>query len=174
MPFAATWMLLEIIILTEVSQKEKDIYHRTLLYVNLKHDTNEPIYETGNRLTDKNRLAAKRESVRGRMEWEAGVGQYQGFPGGSDGKESACNAGDLGLIPGLGRSHREGNGYPCQYSCLEHSMAIGAWQATVHGVAKSRTRLTNSHFHFHFLLSDKPQSPTVEHRELYSINYDKP
>ena len=84
MPFAATWMLLGIIILTEVSQKEKDKYHRILLYVNLKHDTNEPIYETGNRLMDKNRLVAKRESVRGRMEWEAGVSQYKGFPGGSE------------------------------------------------------------------------------------------
>ena len=138
MPFAATWMLLEIIILTEVSQKEKDIYHRTLLYVNLKHDTNEPIYETGNRLTDKNRLAAKRESVRGRMEREAGVGQYQGFPGGSDGKESACNAGDLGLIPGSGRSFGEGNGNLLQYSSLENPIDREAWRATVHGVTKSR------------------------------------
>ena len=45
---------------------------------------------------------------------------FGGFPGGSDGKESACNVGDLGLIPGLGRSHGEGNGYPLQYSCLEN------------------------------------------------------
>ena len=55
-----------------------------------------------------------------------------GFPGGSDGKESACNAEDLGLIPGLGRSPGEGNGNPLQYSCLENSMDRGAWQATVH------------------------------------------
>ena len=54
-----------------------------------------------------------------------------GFPSGSDGKGSACNVGDLGLIPGLGRSLGEGNGYPLQYSCLENSMDIGAWQATV-------------------------------------------
>ena len=53
-------------------------------------------------------------------------------------------------------------------------MDIGAWRATVHGGVKSRRRLTNSHFHFHFLLSDKPQSPTVEHREQYSVTYDKP
>ena len=66
-----------------------------------------------------------------------------GFPGGSDGKESACNSGDLGLIPGLGRSPGEGNGYPLQYSCLENSMDRGAWWAIVHGVAKSRTRLSN-------------------------------
>ena len=55
------------------------------------------------------------------------------------GKEFACNAGDLGLIPGLGRSPGEGNGYPLQYSGLENSMDRGAWQATVHGVAKSWT-----------------------------------
>ena len=66
-----------------------------------------------------------------------------GFPGGSDGKESACNSGDLGLIPGLGRSHGEGNDYPLQYSGLENSMDRGAWWAIVHGVAKSRTRLSN-------------------------------
>ena len=55
------------------------------------------------------------------------------FPGGSDGKEPACNAGDLGSIPGLGRFPGEGNGYSLQYSCLENSMDRGAWQATVHG-----------------------------------------
>src|SRR5574337_201191 len=59
-----------------------------------------------------------------------------GFPGGSDGKASACNAGDLGLIPGSGRSPGEGNGNPLQYFCLENSVDRGAWWATVHGVAK--------------------------------------
>ena len=63
------------------------------------------------------------------------------FPGGSDGKESACNAGDLGLILGLGRSLGEGNGEPFQYSCLENAMDSGAWLATVLGVAKSQTQL---------------------------------
>ena len=58
-----------------------------------------------------------------------------GFPGDSDGKESAGNAGDLGLIPGSGRSPGEGNGNPLQYSCLENSMDSGAWRAIVHGVA---------------------------------------
>ena len=62
-----------------------------------------------------------------------------GFPGGSDGKESACNVGDLGLIPGLGRSPGEGNGYPLQYPGLENFMDGGAWWATVHRVAKSWT-----------------------------------
>ena len=70
------------------------------------------------------------------------------FPGGSEVKASACNAGDLGLIPGLGRSPGEGNGNPLQYSCLENPMDGGAWWATVHGVAKSRTRLSDFTFTF--------------------------
>ena len=61
------------------------------------------------------------------------------FPGSSAGKESACNAGDPGLIPGLGRSPGERIDYPLQYSCLENSMDRGAWQATVHGIAKNQT-----------------------------------
>ena len=60
--------------------------------------------------------------------------------GGSDGKESACNVGDLGSIPGSGRAPGEGNGNPPQYSCLENPMDRGAWRAGDHGVAKSRTR----------------------------------
>ena len=71
-----------------------------------------------------------------------------GFPSGSDGKASVYNAGDPGLIPGLGRSTGEGNGSPLQYSCLENPMDRGSWQATVHGVTKSWTRL--SHFTFQF------------------------
>ena len=63
------------------------------------------------------------------------------FPGGSDSKESACSAGDLGMIPGSGGSPGERNGNPLQYLCLENSMDSRAWWATVHGVAKSRTRL---------------------------------
>ena len=72
-----------------------------------------------------------------------------GFPGGSEVKASACSAGDPGLIPGLGRSPGEGNGNPLQYSCLENPTDGGAWQVAVHGVAKSRTRLsdfTSLHF----------------------------
>ena len=65
----------------------------------------------------------------------------KGFPGGSNGKAFACNVGYPALIPGSGRSPGEGNGYPFQYSCLENFMDRGAWQATVHGVAKSQTGL---------------------------------
>ena len=65
------------------------------------------------------------------------------FPGGSDGKELACNAGDPGSIPESGRCPGEGNGCPLQYSCLENPMDRAAWQAVVHGVSKSQTRLSN-------------------------------
>ena len=61
------------------------------------------------------------------------------FSDSSVSKESVCNAGDLDLIPGLGRSPGEGNGSPLQYSCLENPMDGGGWRATVHGVAKSWT-----------------------------------
>ena len=71
-----------------------------------------------------------------------------GFPHGSPGNKSACNSGDLGLIPGLGRSPGEGKGYPLQYYGLENSM-----DCIDHGVTKSGTRLSDFHFHF---------SPTVQ------------
>ena len=65
------------------------------------------------------------------------------FFGGLDDKESAQNAGDLGSIPGSGRSSGEGNGYPCRYSCLENPMDSGAQWAIVHGVEKNQTCLSN-------------------------------
>ena len=73
------------------------------------------------------------------------------FPGGLDSKKSACNAGDLDLTPGLGRSPGEGNGNALQYSCLENSMYRGAWWATAHGVIKlgmtePLTSFTHSNF----------------------------
>ena len=68
-----------------------------------------------------------------------------GFPGGSAGKESACNVGDLGSVPRLGRSSGEGNSYPLQYSGLENSVYY-----TVHGVAKSQTQLSGFHFMLHW------------------------
>ena len=72
-----------------------------------------------------------------------------GFPGGSDGKDSACSAGDLGLIPGLGRSPGEGNGNLLQDSCLENSIDRGIWWATVHGLQRVRHNwATNTHTHY--------------------------
>ena len=66
-----------------------------------------------------------------------------GFPSSTEGKASACNAGDLGSIHGLGRSPGEGNGYPLQYSCLRNPMDREAWWAIVHGVTKSRKQVNN-------------------------------
>ena len=81
--------------------------------------------------------------------------RYLGFPSGSDGKESACNSGDPGSTPRSGRSHRERHGDPLQYSCLENPMDRGAWRTTVHGVAKSWTRLSDFTFTFHFHALEK-------------------
>ena len=77
------------------------------------------------------------------------MGRTLDWPGGSDDKESACNAGDLGSIPGLERSLGEGNGYPLQCSCLENSMDRGAWWATVHRVTKSWIQLKRLSMHTH-------------------------
>ena len=82
--------------------------------------------------------------------------ESRSFLGSSAGKELACNVGDLGSIPGLGRSPEGGNSYPLQYSCLENSMDRGAWEVTVHGVAKSQTQLSNFHFHSATQIGGKP------------------
>ena len=84
-----------------------------------------------------------------------------GFPGGSARKESACNVGDLGSIPGLGRSPGDQNDYPLQYSCLENST-----DCIVHGVEKSQTQLSD--FHFHFLLWCPLETPpsSMFHKRL--------
>ena len=66
-----------------------------------------------------------------------------GFPGGSEGKESACDVGDAGLIPESGRYPGEGEGNPLQYSCVKNSMDRGAWQATVHGITKTWIQLSD-------------------------------
>ena len=81
------------------------------------------------------------------------LNKFMDFPRGSDGKVSAYDAGDLGSIPGWGRSPGEGNGNPLQDSCLENPMDGGAWWATVHGVAKSRTQLSDFPF-FPFLMDN--------------------
>ena len=89
------------------------------------------------------------------------ITKTKGFPCSSVSRESACNSGDLGSIPGLGRSSGEGNGNPLQYSCLENPMDRGAWQATVHGITKVKHNLgtkpppptkTNIINYFSFLL----------------------
>ena len=89
------------------------------------------------------------------------------FPGGSAGKESACNAGDLGSIPGLGRSPGEGVGYPLQYSGLENSI-----DCIVHGVTKSWTQLSDFHFEitkkkchtFLHLINEEDPPPHIHHK----------
>ena len=84
----------------------------------------------------------------------------QGCPGGSEVKASAWNARDLGSIPGSGRSPAEGNGNPLQYSCLENPMERGAWWATVQGLTKSRTRLSDFiSLHFTSLKRTKVKMP---------------
>ena len=82
-----------------------------------------------------------------------------GFPGGSDCKATACSAGDPGLIPGSGKPPGEGAGYPLQYSCLENSMDRGAWQATIHGVAKTQP------WNFHSLM------PLLSHGSVFPSLY---
>ena len=85
------------------------------------------------------------------------------FPGGSDSQESACNVGDLGLIPGSGRSSGEEHDNPLQYSCLENPMHRGAWWATVHRVAESWTQLKRLSMH----------TCTHKREYVYLLNYRK-
>ena len=97
-----------------------------------------------------------------------GLSILKGFPSGSDGKASACNAGDLGLTPVSERSPGGGNGNPLQYSCLENPIDREAWCAAVHGVVKSWTPLSN------FTLSilhccNLPQSLLTQSLFLYTI-----
>ena len=82
------------------------------------------------------------------------------FPGAADGKESACNVGDLYLIPGLGRSSGEGNGYPLQFSSLENSMdGQRILVGYKHGFAKSQTQLSNKHFNHKGIISSYVRQP---------------
>ena len=89
-----------------------------------------------------------------------------GFPAGSDSKVSAHDAGDPGSMPGLGRSPGEGNGNPLQYSCLENSMDGGAWWATVHGVTKSRTWLSDF---THFTSCDLTQMCLLVYYQIFQV-----
>ena len=97
------------------------------------------------------------------------------FPGGSDSEESAFNTVEPGLISGSGRSPGEGNGNPLQYSCLENSIGRGIWWATVHGVAKSWTRLSNQTFTFRELLYNIVLISAVQqHESAVSIHTSPP
>ena len=84
-----------------------------------------------------------------------------GFPGGSDGKESACNMGDLGSITGSGRLPGERNGYPLQYFCLENSMDRKDWWMLVHEVPKSQTRLRDNLYAEYFMQNTKLEESQV-------------
>ena len=90
------------------------------------------------------------------------------FPGGSAGKESTRNVGNLGLIPGLGRSSGGGSGNPLQYSCLENFMDRGPWQAIVHGVEKSQTRLSDKQQQIWNMLLKKSREITPERIKRWS------
>ena len=87
---------------------------------------------------------------------------HECFPPGSDGKEPACNSGDLALIPGWGRTPGEENGNPLQYSCLENSMERGAWWATVHGITQSGHDWVTNIFTFILMRERKEQWPTSQ------------
>ena len=91
-----------------------------------------------------------------------------GFPGSSDGKESACNVGDLSWIPGSARSPGEGNGNPLQYSCLKNPMDRGAWQAIAHRVIESWTQLSNF---THSLTHAGKQSMLVFHYGISKLTF---
>ena len=95
------------------------------------------------------------EKKRNRIKINLSYVLKQDFSGGSDSKASIYNAGDPGSIPGSGRSPGEGNGTPLQHYCLENPMDTGAWQATVHGVAKSQTRLSEGNQSINVLKQQK-------------------
>ena len=98
-------------------------------------------------------LVLKNQSLRAELVF----GKEVGFPGGSDGKESVCDVGDLGLIPGSGRSPGRRNGNRVQYSCLENATDRGACWATVQRVTVSQTQLS-THAHMHALLHKRHDS----------------
>ena len=91
------------------------------------------------------------------------------FPGDSDCQESTCNAGDLGSIPGLGRSPGEGNSYPLQYSCSENSMDREAWQATAHWVAERQDEGTFTHLRHQSYQSPSFQGQVTQNRDVKGL-----
>ena len=129
-PLAVTWMQPGIITLSESERQRDDVLH----VWNLKQGTNEPIYKIQ---TD--------SQTQWRRRWQPTPVSLLRDSQGQRSKvgDSACDAGDSGLIPGSGRSPGGGNGNPLQYSCLENPVDRGAQRNIVHGVAKSRTRLSD-------------------------------
>ena len=137
-----------------------DTKHMSSLLVSPSEGQKRKKWRQENRKTDKEGGNTKTSG-----EYREGRKEKQtGFPGGSDDKASAYNAGDPGSIPGSGRSPGEGNGTPLQYSCLENPMDGGAWQATVYGVPKSRTRLRD----FTALHFKGKNIPPVGFREVWN------
>ena len=112
--------------------------------------------------------------IRNKIKERRNIWLLPGFPGGSDSKASACNAGDLGLIPGLGRSPGEGNGNPLQYSCLENPMDGGAWQAIVHGVTNSQTRLSDFTFRASLVAQRLKRLPAMRETWVRSLGWEDP
>ena len=116
--------------------------------------------------------------------YNLGLYIYNGLPGGSEGKESACNAGDPGQIPRWGRPPGEGNGNPLQYSCLETPVDRGAWRAAVHRVAQSWTRLkqlnSSTHIYYtesesvsHSVMSDSAIAQTIASQAPLSMEFSR-
>ena len=138
----------EMILLSEVSQTEKDKYHMISLICGIL------------------------KMIQMNLFTKYTVREFGMDIGGSEGKASACSVGDVSLIPGSGRSRGEGNGNPLQCSCLENPTDRGAWWATVYGVAKSQTRLseftslhfTSLHVHTATFKMHHLQGPTAWHR----------
>ena len=142
-------------------KKKKRSYVQNLLYATIllgilaiikvpRHSKLNSLEAKGNHLTDiSTKHSARKGTNNQTLLWSKGIfpdnleSLTRGFPSDSDSKESAFNSVDLGSIHGSGRSPVRGAGYPHQYSCLENTMDRWAWQATVHGIAKSRTQLSN-------------------------------
>ena len=99
---------------------------------------------------------------------EASFGRISGFPGGAVVENPPANAGDTGVIPGLGRSPGEGNGHPLQYFCLENPMDREVWWATVHGVSKSWTRLRTHSFRKAYIFSSRnlTSNSLISHEDI--------
>ena len=150
------------------------LYDITCMW-NIKYDTNAFIYKTDTGSERSDLWLPRGRDGGKRLGWELGASRWKlGIPCSSVSKESAWNSGDPGSIPGSGRNPGEGNGNPLQYSCLENPTDRGAWQATVHGVARVRHDLVAKHTAHKFrckLLGLTIRSYCTD-RKLYLIFWD--